>query len=193
MDTGSAFLGKAVSFSLRRLLLFVTLFALACLAFLQVPAVLLSIHSLITERDALYSVSALVVPFAMLASFGFLGWKLSDLTDWFFGSTLCRGVMFAVFLLLAMMGVYLLWVRCHLFDTWYSTTERNWIYGDQILTWYNSWLDTIRPAQPGTIKMHGELPAVWATIDLLLIGTISAWAFLCGVLLGKRSSSSSGA
>jgi hypothetical protein len=46
-------------------------------------------------------------------------------------------------------------------------------YPDPLLLFLNNWFDARHPAPPGTIKLHGEIARIRATLDILILLTLT--------------------
>lgn len=169
-----------LKFNLRSLFFVVTTCAVACFFLPSIGSRVLDVHAWFTEGNRRYSAACVVLPISATFSFAVLGRRLSANAVGHLSSN-TRLVLVPLLMLVALSSIYLLWVRYNFFETWYSPTERGWVYADQLLTWYNRLLDARRPAPPGTIKMHGEVGAVWATLDVLLLSSLSSMGFLFGM------------
>jgi hypothetical protein len=65
---------------------------------------------------------------------------------------------------------------------------RSWPYPDRWLAVLNAWYDARHPAPPDSLKIHGELPQVRASVTLVLVACLFWLAAGVRMRLAGRSS-----
>jgi hypothetical protein len=98
---------------------------------------------------------------------------------------LTRYLLISSLLLSASFLCYLLWAfKRTVYGDFFP--PRAWPYPDGVILELNNWYDARFPASPGTMKLHGEIPRVLFTLDILIGSAFPIVAAFLGLLVPFR-------